>query len=415
MKKPYLSIVIPVLNLWELTRECLKSVKLHTVGKFYEVIVVDNGSSDETFAECDDLGRSLFGDRFSYIRLEKNINFGPACNVGAQKAAGEMLFFLNNDTLLTDKWFVPLLEAFKSYPKVAVCSPLCLFPDNNRVQYMGICFDGGLNVRHPYFLFPGSHSVVKKARKFQALSAAAFMVPSAIFKEFEGFFSEYTNGFEDIDLCCRIRRSGGHLIQENRSVIYHLASQTPGRNKFNAQNIELVNDRCVGCFRPDLHKIAVNDGFHCEITPWLEMIIRDTDTDRMLELSKLSGEDEIASALNEFPLWGEGYDQLAQIYFESGRQEKAAEILFYGSSLFPDRERLRSLYQIAGQVELEDYADYASRKLLSIDSAMSHPEKLKGQALKCMSWAMIGKDSELLDIYEKWLKLHFKEDGSSNF
>lgn len=408
MKKPYLSIVIPVFNLWEMTRECLKSLKEHTAGKFYEVLVVDNGSSDETFAECADFGRSLFGDAFSYIRLEENINFGPACNLGAQKAAGEMLFFLNNDTLLTDKWFVRLFEAFKNDPKVVACSPLCLFPDNNRVQYLGICFDGGLSVRHPYFLFPGNHPVIRKARKFQALGAAALMIPSAIFEEFEGFFPDFANGLEDIDLCCRMRKAGGRLIQENRSVIYHLASQTPGRNKFDAGNIKLINERCAGWFRPDLHKLVLGDGFYCEVTPWLEMIVRDPDTDNMLELNKLADEDEMLSGLTEYPLWEEGYDRLAEMYSASGRQEQAAEILFYGSILFPDRKRLLLLSRIAELTGKADYAGHAQRQLASIDSRMSHADRRKRQVLKILLWAKDNNDLELIGIYEKWQRKYGK-------
>ncbi|WP_051249826.1 glycosyltransferase family 2 protein [Maridesulfovibrio zosterae] len=403
MKKPYLSIIIPVLNLWKLTSDCLGSIRDHTNGSFYEVIVVDNGSTDQTNMECSRLGRNLFGDNFHYIRLEKNINFGPACNLGAKKANGSMLFFLNNDTLLTDGWFVSLFEVFRNDPKVMACSPLCLFPENKRIQSLGVGFDGGLNVRHPYFLFPGNHPVILKNRKLQALSAAALMIPAFVFDNLEGFFSEYVNGFEDLDLCCRMRKSGGVLIQENRSVIYHLSSQTPGRNLADSNNIKLINERCGGWFRPDLHKMAMEDGYYCELTSCLEMIVRDHDTSRLAELEHLRAGDEVAAALTEYPLWENGYDKLADIYDADSRMEQMAEILFYGSYLFPTIERLRRLYEIAEKLGHAVYTRHAERKIKSIMNFDSLSTSLNTQAQKVLSWAMDNRDTELIRIYKNWI------------
>ena len=404
MKKPYLSIIIPVFNLWKLTRDCLESIQDHTAGRFYEVIVVDNGSTDQTNIECSRFGRNLFGDNFHYIRLENNVNFGPACNLGAKKAKGSMLFFLNNDTLLTDDWFAPLFEVFRNDAKVMACSPLCLFPENKRIQSLGVGFDGGLNVRHPYFLFPGNHPVILKKRKLQALSAAALMIPAFVFENLEGFFSEYVNGFEDLDLCCRMRKSGGVVIQENRSVIYHLASQTPGRNRADSNNIKLINERCGGCFQPDLHKMAMDDGYYCELTSCLEMIVRDPDKARLAELEYLQTGGEVAAALTEYPLWENGYDKLADIYAADNRMEHVAEILFYGSYLFPTTGRLRRLHEIAAKLGHAEYISHAERKINSIINFDSLSASLNTQAQKVLSWARDNNDTELIGIYKNWIK-----------
>ncbi|WP_415715553.1 glycosyltransferase family 2 protein [Maridesulfovibrio sp.] len=408
MKKPHLSIIIPVLNLWEMTAECLKSIKTHTPGSFYEVIVVDNGSADETSAECPLLAEALFEDRYQYIRLPENINFGPACNRGAQAAEGALLFFLNNDTLLTKNWFKYLLEAFRHNPRVMGCSPLCLFPENDRIQHLGIAFDGGLNVRHPYFLFPGDHPVTHRKRTFQALSAAAFMTPANVFNELGEFFPEYINGFEDMDLCCRIRKKRGILVQENRSVIYHWASKTPGRNKFDAHNSRLINKRCPGLFTPDLHKIILEDGFRCELTPWLEMILRDPDEIRMAELDLLSGEEELAEALHKYPLWENGYDRLAALYEQDGRISKAADILFYGTSMFPAADRLARLADLAEKSGADNISRQSRAKITSIKNTLAAPEGILRQAQDLMGWALENKDRELAAIYKKWIQEYNK-------
>ncbi|TVQ97634.1 MAG: glycosyltransferase, partial [Desulfovibrionales bacterium] len=92
MTSPHLSIVIPVFNQWPLTEQCLRSLREHTPGRFFEVIVVDNASTDETATHCEALGTSLFPDRFNYLPLPENLGFGRACNFGADQAEGEFLF-----------------------------------------------------------------------------------------------------------------------------------------------------------------------------------------------------------------------------------------------------------------------------------------------------------------------------------
>ena len=111
MDAPLLSVVIPVYDQFPLTRDCLLSLREHTPRTDIEIIVVDNGSSDATANELEPLGDSLFAERFHAIRLDENRNFGPACNLGANAARGELLFFLNNDSILTSGWLEPLLAA----------------------------------------------------------------------------------------------------------------------------------------------------------------------------------------------------------------------------------------------------------------------------------------------------------------
>ncbi len=403
MKKPHLSIIIPVLNLWSMTSNCLESLRKFTKGNFFEVIVVDNGSVDSTPTECPVLGQRLFPDKFKYVRVEENINFGPACNLGAANALGELLFFLNNDTLLSEGWAAPLLEIFNRDPGVMAASPLCLFPDNRRIQYLGIGYTGALGVRHPYFMFPGDHPVVRRQRKFQALSAAALMVPSHYFNGLGGFFPDYANGFEDMDLCCRIRRAGGRLMQENSSVVYHWASKTPGRNRHDRKNMELINNRCGGCFKPDLHRIAMEDGFCCELTPWLEMIMREADAKALGRLDNLFSEDEVNDALHEYPLWEKGYDRLSAIYCEQGRLEEASDILYYGAIQFPDLGRFVRLEDLSGRAGRIEWQQQAAGKITLIKQSLSIPQNLFKQAQNVLGWARSNKDFELAHIYENWL------------
>ena len=93
MAHPEFSVIIPVFNKWELTKDCLISLREHGGGHDFEVIVADNASSDATATDLAPLGASLFGERFTAIRFEENKNFGPACNAGAKAATAPILFF----------------------------------------------------------------------------------------------------------------------------------------------------------------------------------------------------------------------------------------------------------------------------------------------------------------------------------
>ena len=126
---PLFSVIIPVFNKWELTANCLRSLREHTRDCDIEVIVVDNGSSDETAGDLPSLGGELFGRRFLPIRFEENRNFGPACNAGARAASAPLVFFLNNDTVLTPGWAPPLLQALAEDPSLGGVGPLLLYED----------------------------------------------------------------------------------------------------------------------------------------------------------------------------------------------------------------------------------------------------------------------------------------------
>ena len=328
---PAISIVIPVLNKWELTKACLESLALHTPAGVAEVIVVDNGSTDETAQALVPVGKQLFGNLFAPIRWEENRNFGPACNAGAAAARAPMLFFLNNDTLLTPNWLPPLLDAFEANPRLGAVGPLLLYEDGT-VQHMGVAFHAPFGVSHLYARFPATHRVVTQKRKLQALTAAALMLPKTLFQDCGSFYPEYRNGFEDVELSLRIVQQGHTLQCIPSSKIIHLESQTPGRNLDGGYNSQVLYSRCAPLCYPDVHHHALRDGFSLELNDrlYLCVLVGKEESEELFASASGKTVEDLWDIVTANPLWVDGYCALAQ-HLEAVEAYKEAAF-FLGSA-----------------------------------------------------------------------------------
>ena len=204
----------------------------------YELIIVDNGSTDGTT----DFLRQLSGD-VRIIVNEENLGFAKACNQGAAAARGKYLVFLNNDTIPQPGWLTALVAEVDSHTEVGIVGSKLLYPDGT-VQHAGVVRDCAR--RLPYHIYKGfaaSHPAVNQRREFQIVTAACLLIRRALFDEVGGFDEEYMNGFEDADLCLKVRERGYAVVYQPRSVVVHLESQTPGRKTHDDANVTRFLDR----------------------------------------------------------------------------------------------------------------------------------------------------------------------------
>lgn len=272
------SIIIPVHNNWDFTRACLKALGRTTGGEAVEVIVVDNASTDVTPQGCPALGGSLFGGRFRYLRLEKNINFGPASNLGAKNATGNHLIFLNNDTVPLEGWYRPLLSDFAAFPDIAATGPLLLYPETaplgHTVQHLGGYISPHLHVGHLYEGLPEASPLAKKRRFFQFITAACLVMPRALFFEAGMFDEAFINGYEDVELCARLRQRGRWMTVNPASRVIHHQGQTPGRRAHEKENSALLRQKGMKFFVPDRHLHLERDGLALALNDWQRQICR---------------------------------------------------------------------------------------------------------------------------------------------
>lgn len=347
------SVIIPVHGNFTLTRDCLKSLA-RTCDRQLEVIVVDNGSDDETPRCLPELGAALFGPGFRHIRFEENRNFAPACNAGARAAQGDFVFFLNNDTILTRDWLPPLLQRFHSVPRLGAAGPLLTYPDAT-VQHLGVTICPGCKVAHLYKSLPADHPLTHKRRFFQALTAAALLMPRRLFLSCGGFDEGFINGFEDVDLGLRLSARDFRLACVPESRVIHLESKTPNRFRHENDNgPRLLRkwrlDRLVDF--PDLVRA---DGYALEVLPQLELRLTTSAAVSADFLSRLRPFDPARcfELLRREPLWEEGYQLLGEHLERVGEHASALElysraVACKNSPSLADCERIRRVQDALG-------------------------------------------------------------------
>ena len=119
---PKISIVVVTFNNRELNRACLESVFARTEWPRYEVIAVDNGSTDGTPALLEELARAH--PNLRVIALPENRGFPGACNAGLAEASGDPLVLLNNDTVVTRGWLTALHRHLATSPRLGLVGPV---------------------------------------------------------------------------------------------------------------------------------------------------------------------------------------------------------------------------------------------------------------------------------------------------
>ena len=223
VEQPLASIIIPVRNQHIYTFNCLKSVFEHTSGTTYQVILVDDASTDET---SEMLGM-ISGIKVISNDVQKG--FVHSCNFGAEKAEGEYLVFLNNDTLVTDNWLESLLSVFRRDEDVGLAGPKLLYPDGLLQEAGGIVWRDGSTWNLGRLDSPDQPEY-NYFRRVDYCSGACLAIPRELFSRVGGFDPSFAPAyFEDVDLAFKVREAGKKVCYQPKSVIYHFEGSSSGK------------------------------------------------------------------------------------------------------------------------------------------------------------------------------------------
>lgn len=223
------SIIILTYNGLSLTRQLLNSLKTNINIKNNEVIIVDNASTDNTVAE---LKKEY--DWIQVIENKVNIGFGPANNLGAELARGDILLFLNNDVIVENDFITPVVQKL-SNDTIGALGPKILNPDHT-FQLSAGSFPSVSNEMIDKFVYKyyrrmgwlrkNVENKFRKEKLVDWITGACLFIKRKLFNEIGGFDERYFMYFEDKDLCKRIRDIGYDVLYFPGVEIVHLLGQS---------------------------------------------------------------------------------------------------------------------------------------------------------------------------------------------
>ena len=219
---PRASIVIPVHNKFSVTYHCLASLLLARDRATFEVILVDDGSSDASTR----IPELISG--VTYVRNETAQGFVLACNRGGALVRGEYIVMLNNDTEVTAGWLEELLWPFEHFSGVGMTGAKLLYPDGRLQEAGGVVWNNGepwnygrnANAHDPRYNY---------SRQADYISGACIVLPTALWKSLGGFDEIFVPAyFEDTDLAFRVRAKGLKTVYAPMSQVIHYEGVSSG-------------------------------------------------------------------------------------------------------------------------------------------------------------------------------------------
>lgn len=221
--RPTISILTPTYNGLQHIKKCADHLFSNAPILPFEWLVLDDGSTDGT----EDFFKSLNKQNIVYIKPQHPIkNFSKANNILAQKARGKYLLLLNNDCYVQRNAIDIALRHLEENPFIGAVGGLLLFPDTRKIQHCGVVFvpyEGGPLPGHLFHneTTEKRSKFLEKPRLYQAVTAAFSLIRKDIFENVNGFNEEYEFGYEDIDLCLKIRESGYQILFDPKSIALH--------------------------------------------------------------------------------------------------------------------------------------------------------------------------------------------------
>jgi O-antigen biosynthesis protein len=228
---PKVSLLIPTRDNLSLLKNCLESIERLTHYPNYEVLIIDNDSTDPQTLKY------LAQSPHRVLRFKEEFNYSRINNFAVSEAEGEYVLFLNDDTeVISGGWLEAMLEHAQREEVGAVGARL-LYPDG-RIQHAGVLVGVGSSwipgvATHSHLYHsaksPGYLDTANVIRNSSAVTAACMMARRSMIEEVGGFDEgNLPVLFNDVDLCLRIRERGYLIVYTPHAELYHHESASRG-------------------------------------------------------------------------------------------------------------------------------------------------------------------------------------------
>ncbi len=227
---PLISIIIPTKDHIDDLKKCLDSIYSKSTYENFEIIIVENNSTECAAFEYYEQLKSLH-DNLRVVIWEDKFNYSAINNFGAKYANGEYVLLLNNDVeVITPNWLEEMLM-FAQRSDVGAAGAMLYYPDKT-IQHAGVILGIGGVAGHSHKYFDanadGYFARATIAQNLSACTAACLMIRKAVFEEIGGLDEGYSVAFNDVDLCMAIRKKGYLIVFTPYSALYHYESKSRG-------------------------------------------------------------------------------------------------------------------------------------------------------------------------------------------
>jgi len=245
------SIIIVNWNTKDLLSQCIESIKTHTKKISFEIIVVDNFSSDGS--------PEMVERNFPEVALFKNKEnkgFGQANNQGFTKAGGKYILFLNSDVVINENCLDEMFDFMEKNPKVGASSCKLTFPDGSLqhscrefpsfkvffLMLLGLrALLPNMKVFREYLMLDWDHS---DEREVDQIMGSFMFVRKDVLNKIGSFDERYWMYFEEVDLCLRMNKAGWRVVHYPHASAIHFLSKSSEQwseiNKINEYESSLL-------------------------------------------------------------------------------------------------------------------------------------------------------------------------------
>ena len=244
--KPYISVIIPSKDNAVVLKKCLDTLKKKAADISYEVLLVDNGSGEAVKKKIEEMTADAPDIHYIYEPME--FNFSKMCNLGAERAKGSLLLFLNDDIEAVHTGWLSDMAKLAELPHTGAVGCKLLYPDTDKIQHAGITNLPMGPVHKLQFLRDNKcyyDNRNRGIRNVSAVTAACLMVRREVFEEAGGFCESMQVAFNDVDFCFTLLEKGYYNAVCNHIHPLHHESLSRGADESEEKLKRLHRERTM--------------------------------------------------------------------------------------------------------------------------------------------------------------------------